>query len=312
LNSLNAHEELVALLPQRVFWRFLEPVPYGVRLVSEASPEVKFVVVDGDLPSSVPEFLALLPNVRVVQALSAGVDWLLPHIPHGVTLCTGRGLHDASVAEWVVASLLNLQRRLPSYWEMQRDAIWGDELPATIDVEDSSTPASLVGKRVLILGYGSIGRAVEARLKPFEVELLRVARSTADGVFSPHELPDLLASVDAVVVLLPLTPDTEGIVDARFLERMKEGAILLNAGRGRLVDTTALVHATASGRIRAAVDVTSPEPLPHDHPLWKSRNVLVTPHIAGATAGWRQRGYALVRDQLMRLTSGRPLLNVYQ
>ncbi len=163
---------------------------------------------------------------------------------------------------------------------------------------------------MLILGYGAIGHAVAARLTPFGVRVVGIARQARADTQPPEALPRLLPEADAVVLLLPLTPETERTVDAAFLARMKKGALLINAGRGRLVDTAALLDALQAGRIRAALDVTDPEPLPADHPLWQAPNVLITPHIAGSTVRWQQRAYRLAGEQLRRYAAGQPLLNV--
>ena len=163
---------------------------------------------------------------------------------------------------------------------------------------------------MLILGYGSIGRAVEARLMPFGIKVLRVARHPREGVHAVTELAALLPDCDVVVILLPLTAETRGLVDNRFLSAMKPGALLLNPARGAIVDTEALITAVRAGRLRAALDVTDPEPLPEGHPLWSAPGVLITPHVAGAPIRWRARAYRFVGDQLRRYASGEPLRNV--
>jgi phosphoglycerate dehydrogenase-like enzyme len=163
---------------------------------------------------------------------------------------------------------------------------------------------------VLVLGYGSIGRAVATRLAPFGVRAVGIARRAREGVEPPEALARLLPEADAVVVLLPHTPETDRLVDAAFLARMKPGAILINAARGRIVHTEALVQALHARRVRAALDVTDPEPLPPDHPLWRAPNVLITPHVAGAVARWRARAHRFAGEQIRRYAAGQPLLNV--
>jgi phosphoglycerate dehydrogenase-like enzyme len=164
---------------------------------------------------------------------------------------------------------------------------------------------------VLIVGAGSIGAAICARLAPFEVGLTRVARRPRpeEGVYGVDDLPRLLPGADVVVLIVPLTAQTRGMVDAAFLARMRDGALLVNAARGPVVDTEALTAELATGRIGAAVDVTEPEPLPPDHPLWKMPNLLLTPHVGGSVRGLLPRAYRLAGDQLRRYVAGEPLIN---
>jgi phosphoglycerate dehydrogenase-like enzyme len=179
--------------------------------------------------------------------------------------------------------------------------------------EGSWDPAAgqpLAGQTVLIVGYGSIGEAVERRLVPFEVTVERIARRARPGVSGLDELPAALSRADIVILLVPLTPATAGLVDARFLGHMRDGAMLVNAARGSVVDTDALLAELSSGRLRAALDVTEPEPLPEGHPLWSAPGMLLTPHVAGAMTTGMPRVMALIRDQLIRYAAGEPLLNV--
>ncbi|AEB11560.1 2-hydroxyacid dehydrogenase [Marinithermus hydrothermalis] len=260
---------------------------------------VEFLVPPFGQRDRVQEALARMPRLRVVQTLSAGVDWILPLVPPGVTLADARGVHDTPVAEWVVGAILAMYKRFPEFRDFQRRSRW-----------EPLKLADLEGQVVLILGYGSIGEAVEARLKPFGVRVLRVARRPRPGVHPPEMLAALLPEADVVVLLLPLTRETEGMVDARFLARMKPGALLVNAARGRVVRTPALLEALEAGRIRAVLDVTDPEPLPEDHPLWRAPGVYITPHVAGSSPRFLARAYALVREQVCRYLEGRPLRNV--
>jgi phosphoglycerate dehydrogenase-like enzyme len=292
------------LVPNGPMRRELDPLPGGVELVADPAPDVEFVVLSFDVADRLPGLFDELPGLRVVQSLSAGVDWLLPKVPAGIVVCRAVGVHDGPVSEWVVAAILAMQRRLPAFIEFQRRAEWnrsGAE-PATID--------DIEGHTVLVVGHGSIGRALAARLAPFGARVTGVARRARDDAQPVSALPDLLPQADVVVNLLPLTPETEKFVDAAFLARMKPGALFVNAGRGKTVDTDALVEALRSGRIRAALDVTDPEPLPADHPLWRVPNVLITPHVAGAVARWEPRGYRFAGEQIRRYATGQPLLGV--
>lgn len=251
-----------------------------------------------------------MSRLRLVQALESGVEWLLPHVPDGVPVCNSRGAHDAAVAEWVLGVVLAMQRKLPEHLDAQRQTLWRDVVargewrpPFAGDLE---------GSTVLIVGYGSIGAAVERRLGPFGVDVLRVARGKRTGVHPATELPGLVPRADIIVVLLPLTAETEGLIDAGTLAAMKPGALLVNAGRGGTVDQAALSEALYEGRIRAALDVTVPEPLPPEDRLWSAPNLLLTPHMAGDTPRRYRRSWRFAGEQVERLRNSQPLENVVQ
>lgn len=280
----------------------MEPLPDGVELVSEPAPDVEVLLLAPELWHDLPELFKQLPGLRLIQSFSAGVDSIMPVVPSGVVLCNAYGVHEISVSEWVVAAILAMERRLPEYVDLQHHAAWKR------DAADSVS--DLEGKCVVVVGYGAIGRAAAARLAPFGARVVGVARHPRDDAQSTDALPRLLPEADIVVNLLPLTPQTEKFMDAPFLAQMKAGALLVNAGRGRTVDTDALLEALNAGRIRAALDVTDPEPLPADHRLWRAPNLLITPHIAGTVARWERRAYRFAGEQLRRLTSGEPLLGV--
>lgn len=247
----------------------------------------------------IPELLSRMTRLRLIQTVTAGVEPYLPHVPDGVSLCNARGVHDAGTAEWAVGAMIAMQREFPLFVRAQEQGRWAYRHTGV-----------LADSTVLILGYGSIGAALERRLAGFEVEVIRVARSARDGVHAESELPDLLPRADVVVLLVPATAATKGLVDAAFLARMKDGALLVNAARGPVVDTTALLAELESGRLRAALDVTDPEPLPEDHPLWKAPHLLITPHVAGSTPASTRRALVYVEAQLRRLHDGRPLTNI--
>jgi phosphoglycerate dehydrogenase-like enzyme len=240
--------------------------------------------------------------VKVVQSFSAGVDRLLPMIPPGVVLCSAVGVHDVAVSEWVMAVILTMERRIPEFIDLQRRGEWRHDIANQVD--------DLDGKTVLVLGYGSIGKAVAQRLAPFGARVVGIAQHAREDAESADALPRLLPEADVVVDLLPSAPDTQKFVDAKFLARMKPGALFVNAGRGRTVDTGALLESLRSGHIRAALDVTDPEPLPKDHPLWRAPNVLLTPHVAGTVARWESRAFRFAGEQLRRYVAGQPLLGV--
>ncbi|MEU7896054.1 2-hydroxyacid dehydrogenase [Nonomuraea sp. NPDC049152] len=280
-------------------------------------PDVECVVFDGRGPApegadevevwipplipvrDTPGLMARMKRLRLVQTVTAGVEPYRPHLPHGVTLCNARGVHDAGTAEWAVGAMIAVLRDFPAFVDAQRRGEW------TYHYTDV-----LADARVLIVGYGSIGAALERRLEGFEVEVVRVARTAREGVHPMEELDTLLPDADVVVLLVPATSTTTGMVDAGFLSRMKDGALLVNAARGAVVDTDALVAELVSGRLRAALDVTDPEPLPEGHPLWNAPGVLLTPHVAGSTPASTRRSLRLIRSQLLRYLAGEPLNHV--
>jgi phosphoglycerate dehydrogenase-like enzyme len=295
------------LLPDRPEARALD-LPDGVeRSFYDASQPlgtaqldgVEFVVLDPPVADGTVEAIVAADSVRVVQTMSAGVDFIAGKLRPGVTLCDAAGVHDTSVAEWVAAVLFGFAKRIPDFLGAQVDGEW-----RPLEVED------VEGMTVLILGHGSIGRKVEECLAPFGVNFVRVARRARDGVHAIGELPELIGDADAVVVLVPLTDETRGLVDSATLAALKPGAMLINAARGPVVDTAALVEALRGRRIRAALDVTDPEPLPPGHPLWSAPNLILTPHVAGDVPNFPQRAMALISDQVRRHVAGEPLRNV--
>ncbi|WP_457029652.1 2-hydroxyacid dehydrogenase [Kitasatospora sp. P5_F3] len=265
--------------------------------------EVEFFVVPYTYTSAAVPLLARMPRLRVVQSLSAGVEELLPAVPTGVALCNARGVHDASTAELALTLVLSSLRGVPGFVRAQEAASW-----------QGGSFASLADRTVLLVGHGSIGAAVEERLVPFECNVLRVARSARTAARGPvhalADLPDLLPRADVVVLTVPLTDETRGLVDAAFLAAMKDGALLVNVARGAVVDTGALLAELRGGRLAAALDVTDPEPLPAGHPLWQAPNTLITPHVGGNSSAFLPRALRLIRTQLERFLAGEPLENV--
>jgi phosphoglycerate dehydrogenase-like enzyme len=245
------------------------------------------------------EALATLPRLKAVLTQSAGVEHIRKYVPDGVLLCNGRGIHDASTAELTVGLIIASLRRIPEFVHTQEQGEWRPHWGE-----------SLADKQVLIVGHGQIGAAIERRIVPFEAEVVRVARRARDGVHAIEELPELLHAADVVVLIVPGTPETRGLFDAAMLGRMKDGALLVNVSRGAVVDTDALVAELESGRIRAALDVVDPEPLPAGHPLWEAPGLLLTPHVGGASSAMEPRARKLVREQLHRFATGEPLANV--
>ncbi len=247
--------------------------------------------------------LSRFGQVQVVQALAVGIDSLLPILPAGTTLCNAAGAHTLPVAEWVIGAAIALQRDFPGHLARQQREEW-----AGLGLDDG-TP-ELHGSCALVVGAGAIGRMAARRLRALDVRVEVVSRRSRSGVHGLEELDALAAIADLVVLLLPLTPRTRGLIGRSFLERLRPGAIVINAGRGAVVDTEALVDRLVRGQLRAALDVTDPEPLPPGHPLWHCPGVLITPHIAGRTAESTARLWRLVREQTDRYVHGRRLLNV--
>lgn len=250
--------------------------------------------------------LPRMHNLEVLQLLSSGYEYVMPlldRVPTGMRLATGRGVHREATAELAVTLMLALFRGLDDFGTRQAEGRWQPEFRMT-----------LVGKRVLIVGYGAVGAAVAARLSPFRCEVVRVARTarvTQEGhVHGVAELPALLPTVDAVVLCAPLTDRTRGMFGAETLALLRDDAMLVNIARGELVDTDALVRRLRAGRLRAALDVTDPEPLPAGHPLWHLPGALITPHVAAFTDAFQTMSKDFLRQQLGRYQQGQELHNV--
>ncbi|MGH3352580.1 MAG: 2-hydroxyacid dehydrogenase [Nocardioides sp.] len=261
--------------------------------------EVAFYVPPYLLGSRIFDVVEQMKSLQVVQLLTAGVDEARGRIPQGVTLCNGRGIHDTSTAELTLTLILSSLRGIPDHVRHQDKHTW----------QQAWFPA-LADKRVLIVGYGAIGRAIEQRLLPFETEVVGVARTARGGVRGFDELSSLVPDADVIVIATPLTDETRGLVDSEFLGRMKDGALLVNIARGGVVVTDDLVAELATERISAALDVVDPEPLPQDSPLWDSPNLLITPHVGGPSSATWPRAHRVVREQLERFAAGEPLENV--
>jgi phosphoglycerate dehydrogenase-like enzyme len=283
--------------PAGLRYEVVRPEP-GEPLPASAA-EVTFYVPAYQMAPIGPELFRQLPRLEVVQTLTAGVDHIRASVPSGVLLCNGRGIHDTSTAELALTLVLSSLRGIPEFVRAQDAGRWRPE-----------RRESLADKRVLIVGHGQIGAAIEARILPFEAEVVRVARRAREGVHAIDELPTLLPDADVVILTLPGTQETRHLVDAEFLARMKTGALLVNVARGSVVDHDALAEALHAGRIHAAVDVTDPEPLPDDHPLWHAPHLLVSPHVGGASSAMWPRAHRVVREQLARYARGEPLANV--
>jgi phosphoglycerate dehydrogenase-like enzyme len=307
--DLAPDEPLHVLVPSRGIGEAVKALSPRVRAhrfdPSDGAPQGEAALAQVWVPragsADVPghDFFERLPRLQLVQLLSAGAEKFAGRLPSGVLLCNARGAHTPSTAEWAVAVMLAAQRGLPFFVREQDAGRWSP-----------TTHSSLVGARVLVVGAGDIGRTIGAMLAGFGVELTYVARTAREGVRSTDELPELLPHADVVVLIVPVTAETTGMVDAAFLGAMSDGALLVNAARGVVVDTDALVSELTSGRLRAALDVTDPEPLPAGHPLWSAPGLLLTPHVGGAVPDTNARAAAAVTAQLSRVLAGEPLENV--
>jgi phosphoglycerate dehydrogenase-like enzyme len=273
-------------------WTGAEPLP-------DSKDEVEFIVLPFGFTPQALNRITSLPSLKVIQLMSAGAEHIRPYVPARIILCNARGAHDAATAEWTVGAIIAHLRNFPRFARAQERQEW-----------DFISSESVAGKHVLIVGYGSIGAAVERRLAGWEVTIDRIARNERTGVHPIGELHQMLPQADVVVILLPVTDETRHLVNAEFLGQLKDGALLVNAARGAIVDTDALLKELTSTRIRAALDVTEPEPLPKNHPLWHAPGLLLTPHVGGAVTEARARAYRVVREQLQRYAAGEPLRNV--
>ncbi|MEU9283551.1 2-hydroxyacid dehydrogenase [Streptomyces sp. NPDC048275] len=247
-----------------------------------------------------------MTSLTVVQALSSGVDGLcaeLRRLPGNVTLCNAKGVHARSTAELALALILASLRGIPEFTHAQDLGLWKPEVFP-----------SLYGRSVLIVGYGALGSALEDLLVPFGCAVTRVARtdrlSPRGPVHAMSHLRGLITGADVVVLATELTPATHHLINADLLARLQDGALLVNMARGAVVDTAALLEEVRGGRIRAALDVTDPEPLPAGHPLWETPGVLITPHVGAFTPAMWPRLEQLIRRQLERFARDEELDNV--
>jgi phosphoglycerate dehydrogenase-like enzyme len=283
----------IALIPQSVGTPGPGIVLYGDDqvLTSEELQSCGFFVPHYMGPEPNAHLMQQMPNLEVVQLLTAGFEHALQFLPEGVTLCNAKGVHDASTSELAMGLILASLRGIDS---AARDMVTG--------TWDHLRHVSLADRRVLVIGTGGVGRAIHDRLLPFEVTIQMMARTSRDGIATPDQLPALLPQCDIVVIAVPLDASTRHLVDAEFLAHMREGALLVNVSRGAVADTEAIV--AEAGRLRFALDVTDPEPLPPDHPLWSSPDVLITPHLGGNTTAFIPRATRLVSEQVARWQSG--------
>lgn len=294
-------------LPDPALREYLEPHPDVTVLDWDFDREAPQSKIDIVVPPYMggTQILRKLEDVEtaLVQSQSIGFDGVAEFLPGGRVFANAAGVHETSTAELVLAMVLASQRELPRLLRNQQEGIW-----------ETRPTASLADSRILIVGYGGVGKAIEQRLIPFETSVTRVAsRARTDQSGAVHgiaELPALLPDHDIVVVAVPLSDSTVHLIDDAFLSAMPQGALLVNVARGPVADTDAVVRHAALGRIRAALDVTDPEPLPRDHPLWTTPGVIITPHVGGATSAMRPRMGRLLQRQIELMLAGKPPANV--
>jgi len=306
----------------------LSDFPQGIELIRlprELDHDVEIEVwIPDPYPTRNTQIVPHLRGVKLVLSLMAGTEWIPGAMGPHVTICNARGAHNISTAEWTISSILTMLKHFPLFLDIQRSGEWKRRFEASAEYAtitgDTGTHyppvmlEELTGKTVLLVGYGSIGKEIERMLEPFHVDLIRVARTARENpeVHAIGELDALLPKAQVVVLILPSTAETQSLIDVRQFALMQQGTLLVNAARGPIVNTDAPVEALKSGRIRAALDVTDPEPLPAGHPLWKCPNLLITPHVGGSSPEFARRALKVAADELRRYMAGEPLLNVVQ
>ncbi|MFF1253544.1 2-hydroxyacid dehydrogenase [Pseudarthrobacter sp. NPDC058329] len=294
-------------LPDQKLLAALEPAA-GVEFLlwdfSGPAPAERFDIVVPPYMRG-PEVLKALKSVDIglIQSQSIGYDGVADILPSGCLFANAASVHETSTAELALGMMIASQRGMADFARNQSTGTW-----------DNGHRPSLADRRVLLVGFGGVGKAIEARLLPFETSVTRMAsreREDAGGrIFGIDALYEQLPLHDIVVVSVPLSEQTRQLVDAKFLAAMPDGALLVNVARGPVADTDALLAETSSGRLRAALDVTDPEPLPADHPLWTTPGVLITPHVGGASSAMFPRMVRLIKQQIALMLEGKEPVNV--
>jgi phosphoglycerate dehydrogenase-like enzyme len=244
------------------------------------------------------EVITKMKNLKTVHYSQAGYDDILPYIPDNVILCNASGLHDVSTAELAIGLTIASRRGFAKFMDNQKKGLWHRQ-----------RNLALADSHVGIVGYGHIGKRIASLLKMFETKVTPFSRSGADGSVKINEFDNYLADLDVIILILPLTKESKNFINADRIKRMKDGATLINLARGAIVDTDALIAELKTGRITAGLDVTDPEPLPKDHPLWSAPNLIITPHVGGDSSAFDPRARKMVQEQLARIAEKKPLLN---
>jgi phosphoglycerate dehydrogenase-like enzyme len=314
--------------PDTIAQDFLRDFPAGVELI----PVSNLMEHDVEAEVWIPDPFATramktwphLHGVKLVLSLMAGTEWIPATVGPHVTICNAQGAHNVSTAEWTIAAILAGLKQFPLFVDIQHSGNWRRRNEASAayaaisgDTHPHHLPVmleELTGKRVLLVGYGAIGKEIERMLAPFHVEILRVARTqrAEPEVHAASEINTLIPCADIIVLIVPYTQESHWLISSEQMALMKQGTLLVNAARGAVVHTEALVAALQSGRIRAALDVTDPEPLPEGHPLWSCPNVLITPHVAASSPQFARRALQVAAVELRRYMNGEPLQNAVQ
>lgn len=314
--------------PATLLPELLRELPSGIELIPVSDKMDHDVEVDVWIPDPYPTRAQRawphLHGVKLVLSMMAGVEWIPSTVGPHVTICNAHGAHNVSTAEWTLAAILTVLKQFPLFFDIQRSLNWRRRSEASAAYQAISGDArphhppvmleDLTGKTVLIVGHGAIGKEIERMMAPFDLEILRVARTARANpeVYPVSELDGLIPHADVVVLIVPYTPETRWLIDRPQLALMRQGALLVNAARGAIVNTDALVEALQAGRIRAAIDVTDPEPLPEGHPLWTCPNLLITPHIGASSPRFARNALRVAAAELHRYMNGEPLHNVVQ
>jgi phosphoglycerate dehydrogenase-like enzyme len=240
-----------------------------------------------------------MENLKVLQMPNAGYDDALEFVRPGITLCNARGVHDASTAELAVGLALAVRRGFHDFVSAQERGEWLHR-----------RYSSLNDSNIAIIGFGAIGQTLAKYLTPYDVTITGYSRSGGDGSKKIADLDKDISSYDIIFLILPLNDESRNLFDAERIAKMKDGSLLVNVARGPIVNTDALVAELNSKRIFAGLDVTDPEPLPQDHPLWKVPNCIIAPHVGGDSTAFEPRGKKLVEEQLARIASGEGLANI--
>jgi phosphoglycerate dehydrogenase-like enzyme len=299
---------LLVSLPDSQIRGLLGDTPNGVEFIEwNMSGPAPVDAIDVVVPPymGTAKYLARLAgvNTRLVQSLSLGYDGVAEVLPPGHVFANAAGVHEASTAELALALILASQRGIPDFVRAAERGHWSPRILP-----------SLADRTVVLVGYGGVGRAIEQRLLQFEVTVVRIARTSRTDergqVHGIESLPQLLERADIAVIALPLTDETTHLVDDAFLSRMPDHSLLVNVARGKVADTAALLSHAGSGRLRLALDVTDPEPLPEGHPFFALHNVLISPHVGGASTAMMPRVARLLNEQFARLLRDEEPLNV--
>jgi phosphoglycerate dehydrogenase-like enzyme len=245
------------------------------------------------------EYVHSMSNLKVFQLPNAGYDDALEFLQPNMVICNARGVHDASTAELAIGLAISARRGFADFMVAQQQGTWLH-----------SRYHSFNDSNIAIIGNGSIGQTLKKYLQPYDVKITMYSRSGSEGSLKISELDKNISEYDIIFLILPLTDESKNLFDERQLFAMKEGATLVNVARGPIVNTDALIKILNEGRITAGIDVTDPEPLPSEHPLWKAKNLIITPHVGGDSRAFEPRGKKLVEDQLLRISQNEKLINV--